>query len=120
MESKYKNLEVRKKSMDLCEMTYKLIINFPKQEIYWLVDQIKRSSVSIPSNIAEWDQRWTNKENIRFLYIAKWSAAELETQITLSKRLWFINDTQFLEIQDTITQILKMLSAYITYKSKNI
>jgi four helix bundle protein len=52
--SDFKNLEVWKKSMDLVTNIYKIVVKFPKSETYWLIDQIKRSCISVPSNIAEW------------------------------------------------------------------
>lgn len=119
MTSWYQELNVRKKSIILIEKIYKITIDFPKTEIYALTDQMKRSSISIASNIAEWDQRNTNKENINFLYIAKWSAAELETQIIIAKRLWFIDENNLKDLQKDTVEILKMLSSLIKFKRTN-
>ena len=119
MITRYQELKVWQKAIDLVEQTYILINKFPKTETFALADQIKRSAVSIPSNIAEWSQRWTKKENIYFLHIAKWSAAELETQYIIAERLHFITKLDFDKIHDIILEILKMLSSYISYHKTN-
>ena len=76
----HKDLEVWKKSMDLVVDVYKLMKQLPESEKYGLISQIKRSSISIPSNIAEGAGRASTKEFIRFLDIATGSLSELETQ----------------------------------------
>ena len=115
MDTHYQKLKVWQKSIDLIEQIYVMVSKFPKTEVFSLVDQLKRSAVSIASNIAEWSQRWTKKENIHFLFIAKWSAAELETQLIISERLHFISKDDFDTIHDLILEVLKMLSSYISY-----
>ena len=85
----YKDLIVWQKAMDLVELVYKLVKYFPKEEVYGLSSQIKRSTISIPSNIAEGRRRGTRKEYRQFLIIAYSSGAELETQIEIAKRLAF-------------------------------
>lgn len=116
METNYKKLIVWQKSIVLVKEIYLIILNFPKNEQYWLVDQIKRSAISIPSNIAEWHERNYNNEVIRFLYIAKWSAAELETQLIIAKELWFISEDNYEKIESILIEILKMLSKLISNK----
>ena len=86
----HKDLRVWRKGMDLVEEVYLLTATFPKSEAFGLSDQIKRSAISIPSNIAEGAARGTKKEFIHFLYIALGSIAELETQLLIAKRLGFI------------------------------
>jgi len=113
-QSNYKSLIVWQKSIVLTKEIYILTSQFPKEEIYGLVNQIRRSVVSIPSNIAEWNQRQTQKEYKNFLYIAKGSCAELETQIIIAKELGFIVDHTSEEILKKIEELLKMLSALIT------
>jgi len=115
MNTRYQELKVWQKSMDLIEQIYLITLKFPKTETFALVDQIKRSAVSIASNIAEWSERWTKKENIHFLYIAKWSAAELETQLIISERLHFITKNDFTTTHEILSEVLKMLSSYISY-----
>lgn len=74
---------------------------------------MRRAVVSIPSNIAEWNERNTNKEYANFLYIAKGSAAELETQVIIAKELKFITEEVKDGLSSQIGEILKMLSALI-------
>ena len=82
----HKDLEVWKKSMDLVSNIYKITESFPNKEIYGLTNQIRRSAVSVPSNIAEGAARSSKKEFIQFLYIALGSLAELETQMIIASR----------------------------------
>ena len=103
----HKDLEVWKKSMDLVEDVYKLMKQLPENEKYGLISQIKRSSISIPSNIAEGAGRASTKEFIRFLDIATGSLSELETQLLLVQRLGFSNTNESLDEQ--ISYIGKML-----------
>lgn len=87
----HKDLDVWNQSMVLAEQVYTLTKEFPSDEKYGLISQMKRAVVSIPSNIAEGAARKGNKEYIQFLYIAMGSLSELETQILLSQRLQFVN-----------------------------
>ena len=103
----HRDLEVWKMSMALVETVYKLMNAMPDEEKYGLISQIKRSSISIPSNIAEGAARGSTKEFIRFLDIATGSLSELETQFLLCTRLRFLN---FDDIPlDEITSISKMI-----------
>src|SRR5690554_3654597 len=83
----HKDLDVWQKSMDLVVDIYTFSKEMPSDELYGLTRQIKRSSISVPSNIAEGAGRQGEAEWIRFLYIALGSLAELETQIELCRRL---------------------------------
>ncbi|TKI70050.1 four helix bundle protein [Sulfurimonas crateris] len=109
--SDYKDLNVWKESMDLVENVYRLLKLFPKEEIYALTDQLKRAVVSVPSNIAEGQNRNTDKEFVQFLYIALGSASEVETQLLIAKRLSYIQNIDN-EINQ-ITKIRKMTNALI-------
>ena len=90
----YQHLLVWQKAMDYVEICYKLTLQFPKEEIFGLASQLKRSSVSIPSNIAEGHGRITRGEYINFLGIAQGSLRESETQIILATRLKYISAEQ--------------------------
>ena len=81
----HKDLDVWKKSMDLVEDVYRLTKSFPDAEKYGLTNQIRRCAVSISSNIAEGAARKTDKEFVKFCYIALGSLSELETQLLLPK-----------------------------------
>lgn len=86
----YKDLKVWEKGMTLVELVYFLTKQLPDDEKFGLISQIKRCSISIPSNIAEGAGRNSNKEFIRFLSIANGSTTELETQLLLIKRLHLV------------------------------
>ncbi len=109
--SDYKDLNVWKESMDLVEDIYRLVKYFPREEIYALSNQLKRAVVSIPSNIAEGQNRNTLKEFIQFLYIALGSVSEVETQILIAQRLNYIQNIDN-ELKQ-ITKIRKMINALI-------
>ncbi|MFA6294424.1 MAG: four helix bundle protein [Victivallales bacterium] len=114
----HKDLDVWKKSIDLVEYLYKLTKEFPKEEAYSLTSQIRRSVVSIPSNIAEGAARNSKKEYVQFLYIALGSAAELETQLIISARLGYLNSsTEFLSQLNDITKMLVGLISYLKRKN---
>ncbi len=83
----YRDLIAWQKAMDLVESVYKLTVEFPREEVYGLSVQNRRSAVSIPSNIAEGEGRRTNKEFLRFLSMAHGSVRELETQVLIADRL---------------------------------
>ena len=87
----YKDLKVWQKAYDLCLNAYRITAAFPKDERYGLTSQIRRSAVSIPSNIAEGYGRKSRADYIRMLYIAYGSVCELETQTLLARDLGFVN-----------------------------
>lgn len=113
----HKNLIVWKKSIDLVEKIYLVTRNFPKEELYGLTSQIRRATVSIPSNIAEGHGRNSDKELVRFLFISLGSASELETQLIISFRLGLINENTFSEFEQLINELIRMLTSLI--RSKN-
>ncbi len=88
----HEDLQVWQMAIDFVTDIYKVAGNFPKFELYGLTNQIRRASVSIPSNIAEGSARRSTKEYIQFLYISLGSVAEVETQLLISKNLGYIND----------------------------
>jgi four helix bundle protein len=112
----HKNLDVWKKSMDLVEVTYKLTQQFPDSEKFGLTSQMRRSAVSIPSNIAEGAARKGDKELIQFLYIALGSISELETQYLIAVRLKFTNKDEVIE--GLLLNVKKMLLGFKNYVSK--
>ena len=107
----FKGLEVWQKSMELTLDVYIFIEKIPNTEKYALIDQIRRSSISVPSNIAEGHSRQTTKEYIQFLYIASGSISELETQIILVNRLYHIEVYSILEKITAIKMMLNKLSS---------
>ena len=115
----HKDLEVWKNSIDLVTSVYEITKTFPKYELYGLTSQIRRSAVSIPSNIAEGAGRNHNKEFIQFLYIALGSLAELETQLIISNKIQFLNEAFLNEIINKLNLIRSQITGLIKYlKSK--
>ncbi len=109
----YKELKVWQKSYDLCLMIYRITAQFPKEERYGLTSQIRRSVVSIASNIAEGYGRKTTLDYIRMLYISYGSVCELETQILLAGDLDFIEKGELSTTKKDIAEIERMLKALI-------
>ncbi|MBL8031248.1 MAG: four helix bundle protein [Candidatus Doudnabacteria bacterium] len=109
----YKDLVVWQKSMDLVVKIYQLTEAFPKAEIFGMVAQMRRSAVSIPSNIAEGSKRGTKKDFRHFLLIAYGSGAELETQIEISKRLNLSKLSDFVGIDDLLSEVMRMLNVFV-------
>ena len=113
--SGYKTLIVWQKSMGLVIKIYELTADFPDSEKFGLVSQVRRSAISIPSNLAEGSRRKQGLEKNNFLRIAFGSAAELETQLEISKRLSFGNKNKYSEIENLLIEILKMLNKITKY-----
>lgn len=106
----YEDLEVWQLGMEITELTYRLTQNFPSDELYGLRLQMRKSSSSIPSNIAEGHERDGTKEFLHFISIAKGSRGELHTQYLLAVRLKFIKAEDFLPVAEKLTLLGKKLS----------
>ena len=106
----HKDLVVWQKSMDLVDMIYRLIKKLPGDERYSLCDQMRRSAVSIPSNIAEGKSRNSIKEYKQFVGIAKGSAAELETQLLICERIGYLEKEELSEVMGLLDEVSKMLA----------
>jgi four helix bundle protein len=109
----YKDLKVWQKSYELCLEIYRITAKFPKEEIYGLTSQIRRSAVSILSNIAEGYGRKTTADYIRMLYISYGSVCELETQILLAGDLDLIEKGVLDKLKEDIAEIERMLKVLI-------
>ncbi|HKI78392.1 MAG TPA: four helix bundle protein [Ignavibacteriaceae bacterium] len=105
----HKDLKVWSKSIEIVTSVYKLTKNFPREELYGITSQIRRSAVSIPSNIAEGAARSSVKGFKNFLSIALGSASELETQIIISNNLNYIKPEDKDIILSELTEIRKMI-----------
>ena len=99
--SSHKDLDIWKRSIDLVVETYKITATFPDSEKFGLTNQMRRASVSVPSNIAEGSARKSSKEYLQFLYISQGSLSELDTQYIIAERLKYCNtiDHVFQEIK---------------------
>lgn len=112
---RFEDIDVWKKSMDLCKRIY-VVSNQPSFfSDFALRDQVRKSSISIPSNIAEGFERESNNQFIYFLLIAKASAGELRTQIYIAHNCGYIDDLTKNELVSSLTEISKSLSGFITY-----
>jgi four helix bundle protein len=110
MQEGFKSLTVWQKSMALVQGVYKLASDLPTHERYALADQIRRSAVSIPSNIAEGSRRGSKKDYAHFVAMAHGSLAELETQILLVTKLYPTLSTDHLVAQvDEVSRMLLVL-----------
>lgn len=114
----YRELLAWQKSIALAKSVYQLTADYPVDERFGLVNQMRRCSVSIPSNIAEGFGRGSDKELVQFLYISLGSSNELDTQLTISYELSFIEEKRFREVEMMNREVNKMLASLI-YRRKN-
>lgn len=92
---------------------YKVTSAFPKEELFGLTNQIRRASVSVPSNIAEGEARNSDKEFLRFLYIAMGSVQEIDTQLLITLNLKYISISDYDHLTTLLEQIAKKLNGLI-------
>ena len=109
----YKELQVWRKSHEISLSIYKITQSFPKEEVFGLVSQLRRASVSIPTNIAEGSGRFTQKDFASFLQISLGSSQEVEYLILLSKELNYITEAEFILLDKSIGEIKAMLISLI-------
>lgn len=109
----YKDLIVWQRAMELAEAVYALTTYFPAEERYGITSPMRRSAVSIPSNIAEGSKRIGEKEFRQFLAIAFGSGSELETQIELSQRLKLGKPSDYTRASSLLDECMKMLSTML-------
>ena len=109
---RFKDLEIWKLSRIFCKLIYEITEMFPEKEKFGIINQMRRASVSIPSNIAEGASRKSNKDFSRFLEIAIGSAYEVETQLLISNDLGFLNEDKVVELTNELNEIIKMISRF--------
>lgn len=109
----YKQLKIWQDSIDLVEDVYKLIGLLPDEEKYALASQMRRAVVSVPSNIAEGNSRYSERDFKRFLEIAKGSLYELNTQLIICERLNYLTSEQVKNVINDSEKIIKMISKLI-------
>jgi four helix bundle protein len=105
----YRELVAWQKAMDLVEVVYRSTACFPKEEMYGLTSQVRRSAVSIPSNIAEGQGRTSTRDFLNFLSIAAGSLCEMETQLLLAQRLHYLAATAVAELLDRSAEVGRLL-----------
>ncbi len=117
-ENSFEKLKVWQASHKFVLEIYRLTKKFPSDERHSLTDQIRRSASSIPTNIAEGNERKSKKEYLQFLYISKGSLAETRYHLLLSRDLNYISNDEYLSVQSVAIEISKMLSSLINYLKK--
>src|SRR5438045_8122238 len=113
MASSFRDLRVWQEAMTLTAQVYRSTAEFPKNETYRLAQQIRRAAVSVPSNIAEGKGHRSDKEFVHFLYYARGSLFELETQLLLSHQLEYISAAQSDEAKQSIVPVARSLTGLI-------
>jgi len=113
----FEELKVWQKAKDLAVLIYKVTSDGKISKDFGLRDQIRRSAVSIASNIAEGDERETDKESVRFFYIAKGSLAELRTQLMIALETSYLGKDEFAKIELDCSEIGKMLGGIIKHRA---
>lgn len=114
----YIDLDVWKESRKIVAIIYTLTRNFPKEEQFGLTSQMRRSAISIPSNIAEGCGRRTSKDTLQFLHIARGSLYELETQLYLALDIRNISNEEHKTTNNQITVCKKLLNGFMNYYKK--
>ena len=110
MAKSFRELKVWDRAIELSVLVYQFTDNFPGREIYGLTSQMRRASVSVASNIAEGSARGTTKDFRQFVKIAQGSNCELQTQLTISRRLGFGHDEKRDDVDKLSAEVGKMLS----------
>jgi four helix bundle protein len=111
----FKSLDVWREAKSLVLIIYKITETFPKHELFGLTNQMRRSAVSIPSNIAEGIGRRTNKDKTQFLYTSRGSLFELETQYIIAHELLYITIEDFNTLTNQVIKCRQLINGYINY-----
>jgi four helix bundle protein len=114
----FRDLIVWQRSKDLAVLIYQITSTGPLSKDYSLRDQIRRTVISVASNIAEGDERDTDKESVRFFFIAKGSLAELRTQIEISFDIGYLLEEEYQKIEKECEELAKMLGKLIEIRKK--
>lgn len=114
MEHSYRGLKVYRKSIDLVKQVYVLLKKFPCEEQYALCDQLRRSIISVPSNIAEGMGRSSGKDRAHFVEISYGSLMEANCQLEVAMNLEYITKDEFYNLDKEIEEIARMLSGFKT------
>jgi four helix bundle protein len=113
MGQSYRDLIAWQKGMELVVTIYSATQGFPKEERYGLSSQLRRAAVSVPSNIAEGQARYSQREFLRFLSNARGSLAELETQVMMAERLRYLQMTLATPILDAAAELNRILNGLV-------
>ena len=118
MSQTYENLDIWKKGVNLASDIYKITKNFPKDELFGMISQLRRAVISISANIAEGSGRRTKKDFCRFIDIAIGSLNEVESLLFVSKKLNYISEKEFIELINKIKELGKLLGGFRNYLNK--
>ena len=113
MADSYRDLVAWQKSMELATALHRAVERFPKAETYALTVQLRKSAYSVPSNIAEGKGRDSKKEFVMFLYRARGSLYEAQTQVEIARNLEYISDDQFSTLNEKCVEVGKVLNGLI-------
>lgn len=113
MEKGHEGIAAWRKAKTFAVGVYKATANFPREELYGITSQLRRAAVSVPANIAEGKARGTDKDYVRFLYIARGSCAELETLLEISRELGYLHDVSFKHLDSEVREVSRMVNGLI-------
>ncbi len=108
----FRDLLIWQKAMNLVTNTYQITEKFPKEELFGLTSQIRRSAISLPSNIAEGYGSDSNKELLRFINIAIGSLFEFQTQIEIAKNINYLNENEFKNLYEETRELEAMIISF--------
>jgi len=114
----FKNIKAWQYADDLAVLVYSKTKSFPKEELYGLTSQLRRAVVSVPTNIAEGASREHKKEYLHFLYVARGSIAEVEYLLHLSRRIGYLKDDEYRQVEDLRKEAAKTLQGLINSVKK--
>ena len=114
MGQSYKELVAWQKAMNLVTKVYSLTKNFPREELYGLTNQLRRAAVSVPSNIAEGQARFSQKEFCHFLGHSRGSLVEIETQILIAQNLGYLDSHDSQDVLDNAAELGRILNGLIS------
>ena len=109
----YRDLKMWQKAKNFAVDIYKTTEKFPKEELYGITSQLRRASVSIPSNIAEGFRRKFPREKVQFLRMAYGSGAEIDTQLTIARELNYLEGARYDALSRELTEIMKIINVVI-------
>lgn len=114
----FKNLLVWQMAKDLCVKIYKFIQNDKIKKDFGFIDQVRRSAVSVPSNIAEGDGLDTDKQSVKHFFIARGSLSELRTQLIIAHEVGYLDQKLYNELENDCEKISAMITSLIKHRSK--
>jgi len=111
----FEDLQIRKDSIGLVKQIYVITSKWKFDKDFWLRDQIRRSTISISSNIVEWFERSNNNEFVRFLKISKWSCGEARNQLYIAFVLWYIDQKEFDSLKELFISLSSQIWGFLKY-----